>query len=271
MGKKHPSVRRLCKYFSRLTGQEDYRALDSHFQNPHDEKKVFAATTLERLMKQSEKPATLVREHIVSPAISSAETRWLLLIILAIFICYSIVITTQTRSGAEKQLEVWQLNAFEALNASELAVFNALQIAALEIEQTHHWENGRWLEIEELAELYITPFVKNAAWRKQGQIEWSQKIIPGDDRHIALYRGLPQTEDVRGAFLLLMLHDHEKKQGNVSTGPTHAPFEIWLHKNRDQRFPEIITDQALISTGWQEIVALTGEDEVIRMKGTAIP
>ncbi len=53
-------------------------------------------------------------------------------------------------------------------------------------------------------------------------------------------------------------------------GPTHAPYEIWINDKKNQGFPNIITDQALIAAGWKEIVALTGEDEMKRMKGTTI-
>ncbi len=122
----------------------------------------------------------------------------------------------------------------------------------------------------ELEEYLIPPFVKDAAWGKQGKIAWEMKIIPADDRHIAMYKGIPGNDDVGGAFLLLMLHEHKKRQGNVSTGSTHMPFEIWFHTTADQKFPDVITDQALISAGWREIVALTGEDEVSRIKGKTI-
>lgn len=212
-----------------------------------------------------------VHEHTVAPAGGGTETRWLLLFSLVTIACCILVIYLRADTKVEKQLESWQINSFEALNSDELAVFNGLQTAALEIDLIHEMEGGRWPGIAEMEELFIPPFVRSAAWKKQGEIIWTQKVIAAEERHIALYLGTPQKDNIRGVFLLLMLHDHRKKQGNVAVGPQHAPFEIWLHDKTVQQYPQTITDQALISAGWREIIALTGEDEVKRMKGNSIP
>ncbi len=208
-------------------------------------------------------------ETIVTPAKGGTETRWLLIIACCILIVCAIAIFARTGSVDQITMESWQINAFKDLNAKEIGIFNSLLTASIEIEETHDFE-GSWLEVNELAGMYIPPFVKDSAWEKQGKITWEKKILDADQRHIAMYRGIPSTPDIRGAFLLLMLHDHQKKQGNAAKVASHAPFEIWFHKNTRQKFPEIITDQALISAGWNEIVALTGEDEVNRMKGKTI-
>lgn len=208
--------------------------------------------------------------HIVCPAKSSTETRWLLGITLFTLVICATAISMPHSGSKTKQVEAWQLNAFAELNGNEIGVFNGLQTAALEIAETHELEDDHWMDVAELEKLYIPPFVKDAAWHKQGEILWSMKKLNSDKRHIALYKGTPAKDIVRGDILLLMLHDHQKKQGNAASGPTHAPFEIWFHDKTNQKYPEIITDQALISSGWREAVALTGEDEVTRMKGTSI-
>ncbi len=160
-----------------------------------------------------------------------------------------------------------RLDAFNDLNSGETWVFNSLLTAAIEIDQTHDMEDGRWMDIAELEELYIPPFARDAAWKNQGKITWKLAILHADINHIALYRGIPATKDVRGTFLLVMLHEHKKKQGNSPDGPGHAPYEIWLHPDRAKDFPAIITDQALIAAGWSQVVAQSGEDEFKKLKG----
>ncbi len=214
--------------------------------------------------------SAFAKETIVLPAKSGSETRWLLLITALIVTLCATAIYFRTGSNMEKTTETWQINAFSELNRQEIGVFNSLLTAALEIGATHDLDDGYWLNISELEEFLVPPFVKDAAWSKQGKIEWDLRIIPSENRHIAMYKGIPANDDVGGAFLLLMLHEHKKKQGNVPAGPTHAPFEIWFHEKAQQKFPDVITDQALISAGWREVVALTGEDEVTRMKGKTI-
>ncbi len=217
------------------------------------------------------KKTTTTWDTIITPAKGGTETRWLLIVAMCILIVCAIAISARTRDSKETELKSWQINAFEDLNAKEIGVFNSLLTASIEIEQTHDFEDGYWLEVNELEGLYVPPFVKDSAWKKQGQITWEKKILNAGKQHIAMYKGIPSNNDVRGTFLLLMLHDHRKKQGSASKNVPHAPFEIWFHKNTPQKFPETITDQALISSGWNQIIALTGEDEANRMKGKKIP
>lgn len=55
-------------------------------------------------------------------------------------------------------------------------MFNALQTAALEISEPHDLENGHWMKVGELEEMYIPPFVKDAACHQQGEIIWTMNI-----------------------------------------------------------------------------------------------
>jgi len=210
---------------------------------------------------------TATYETIVLPAKGGRETSWLLLVAALIVLCCATVIGMRINTNYKKTIDTWQINAFASLEGAEISIFNALQTAAEEIDETHSMEGTRWMSVEELEALYIPPFAKDAAWRKQGKMEWTMKTIHRDDLHLALYLGHPQEENVPSAFLLLMLHDHKKKQGNMASVPSHAPYEIWINDKNNAGFPRIITDQALIAAGWKEIVALTGDDEMKRMKG----
>lgn len=250
-----------------------------------------------------------IREEIVCPACGRSETRWLFGAAVLIFAVCASVVGIRTSTDTTKQIETWQIDAFNVLRPAELGTFNALRTAALEIEDVHDTEGERWMPITELQEYLVPPFVHDAAWRKSGKLTWEQNIVPAGNRHIALYRGQPQEAGVSGTFLLVMLHEHTKKQGNVPTGnkdiewaeneflkPTalgekpggqsddkavfpsssmrfehshdrHAAFEIWMHRSETKPFPDVVTDQALIAAGWQEVIALSGKDEVRRVKG----
>ena len=147
-----------------------------------------------------------VNERIVQPAKGGTETRWILAFAAFIILCSGTAIGVRTGGNQEKQVESWQINAFETLNGAETGVFTALQTAALEIDETHKYEQS-WMDITELEDLYIAPFAKDTAWHKQGELVWTKTEVPVENRHIALYLGHPQTEAVAGSFLLLMLHD----------------------------------------------------------------
>ncbi|PID76905.1 MAG: hypothetical protein CSB24_04205 [Deltaproteobacteria bacterium] len=204
-----------------------------------------------------------MRQVVVTPAKGISETSWVLSLAFLILALCSVLIFTRGKEAAEEEISPWQINAFAELNASEMGVFNALLTAAIEIEQAH--EEGGWMEVVELEGMFIPPFARDTAWQKQGKIVWEKNIFNAGDKHIAAYKGTPANDAVRGDFLLVMLHDHQKKQGNAAAG--HAPFEIWIHDQAGRKFPQMITDQALIAAGWREIVALTGKDEITKTKG----
>ncbi len=221
-------------------------------------------------MTSEEQVSKVIEETIIAPAKSGSETRWLLFIITTLLVICAATIFMRTGGTKKNELEAYQINAFSEFSAPEMGVFNNLLTAALEIDSTHSHEDGYWMTVNELAAYLVPPFVKDAAWNKQGKIFWEQKLIKAEGHPIALYKGVPTNDDVGGTFLLLMLHKHLKKRGNTSTTAAHIPFEIWFHKTITQKFPDIITDQALIRAGWKEVVALTGEEEVTRTKGKSI-
>jgi len=204
-------------------------------------------------------------EVVVRPSGSGLETRMVLAVaLLTILVCGCVIVLRNTEVTA-KVVTAWQVDAFTALRAEELAVFNALHTAAPEIEIFHEDEDNRWPSVDELAGDSIPPFVQDAAWEKSGGMGWSRSIIFTTDKHIALYVGHPSGTIKMGSFLLVMLHDHVKKEGNA-VGATHAPYEIWMHASSVAEAPLMITDQALIKKGWREVVARKGEDETMRTK-----
>lgn len=202
---------------------------------------------------------------VVRPSGSGTETKLVVLVALLVLVtCGSFIVLRNTTATA-KSIPTWQIDAFKDLRAEELAIFNELHTAAPEIEIFHEDEGSRWPSVDELAADFVPPFVQDAAWEKNGRMGWSRNIISTQDKHIALYVGHPGDASKTGSFMLVMLHDHVKKEGNAS-GATHAPYEVWLHPSPAADIPTMVTDQALINKGWREIVARKGEDEARRTK-----
>jgi hypothetical protein len=165
----------------------------------------------------------------------------------------------------EQARESWRLDAFSDLSPGELAVFNGLRTAALDIQMMHE-EDGLWPTIDALEEAAVPPFNQDVVWHQSGRMVWSRSIIATEARHIALYLGSPLLCDQGRSLLLVMMHDHVRRQGNVP-GRGRAPYEIWLHPACAPDIPDALTDQALITAGWYEVVARTGAIETRHTKG----
>lgn len=201
-------------------------------------------------------------EVVVKPSGSGTETRLVLLAaLLTIAFCGAAIVLRNTTATA-RDVPAWQVDAFKDLRAEELAIFNGLYTAAPEIEMIHE-EMGGWPTVDALAAEYIPPFVEDAAWEKNGAMAWSRVAIASLGKHVVLYVGHPSDSSASGSFMLVMLHDHVKKEGNAGAA-VHAPFEVWLHASPVADPPAVITDQALINKGWREVVARKGEEETRR-------
>lgn len=209
-----------------------------------------------------------VREQIVVSSQTKNETRWVLLLALFTVVCCSFLVGLRNNEEVINPTKSWQIDAFTYFNPQEMGVFTSLQTAAEEIIDVHVISDDEgWPTVDSLEEEYITPFVQDTAWKNQGRITWKASNLGADSRHINIYYGIPKNDDIRGLFLLLLLHDHAKKQGNAAFGATHAPYEIWFNENLDSKEPSSITDQSLIASGWKEVIALSGDDEEKRLKG----
>ena len=214
-------------------------------------------------MKRQSYPGCAI---VVSPSGSSTETKLVFLVMFVTLVICGSSIGIRNLGGRPSNLPVWQVDAFSDLNTRELSVFNELLSAGPEIDAFHEDEGG-WPTVLQLEEEYIPPFVKNNAWKKNGRIFWQREILSNSGSHVAIYKGTPENiGKMSSTFLLIMMHDHAKKQGNAGM-PVHAPHEVWIHSSMDKDFPETVTDQALISSGWKEVVARRGEDEMKRTKG----
>ena len=131
-----------------------------------------------------------VRVEEVRPSGSGTETKLVLLTaLLTVFLCGGAVVL-RTTAATSSAIADWQLDAFKDLRAEELAIFNSLHTAAPEIEMIHE-EMGGWPTVDALAAELIPPFVRDAAWEKNGAMTWARKAMPAQGRHIVLYAGHP--------------------------------------------------------------------------------
>ena len=206
------------------------------------------------------------QRQLVSPSGKRRETAFVLLAAVLVSItCGTLIFINQKRSDVA-ELADFQIRAFFSLNEQELAVFNGLYTAAVEIDEIHN-EDEEWLTVSQLEEDLLPPFTKDASWERSGRFTWSRELRPTGSMDIALYTGHPAQGTTAGSFILLFLHDHKQKQGSARTEPRHAPYEIWYHPSPEKNAPQAATDQGFISAGWKEVLAYSGADEVKRIKG----
>ncbi len=206
--------------------------------------------------------------QIVSPASKGSESFYLFGVTLLIIASCAFLISLETGKEEKRTLQDYQIDAFVDLNSKELAVFNSLRTSALEINSFHE-ESGieaPWPTVEQMQEDALPPFTKDVSWKKSGGYTWARSLRPKGNIDLAAFIGHPKDNHC-GSMLLLFTHEHGKKQGNVLDEPKHPPYEIWYHKAKYQPLPDVLTDQILIAAGWKEIRALSGADEVKRVKG----
>ncbi len=204
----------------------------------------------------------------VSPAGKGSESLYLLLITVVIVATCAVLISVTSGKEQQRVLQGYQIDAFADLNAKELAVFNNLRTSAVEIDDIHREDvnYAAWPAVEQLQQDGLPPFVQDVSWKKSGQYLWKKVARPEGNIDLAVFVGYPQDAEC-GTMLLLFTHEHGKKQGNAHGESQHAPYEIWYHSSSREPLPEVFTDQVFIAAGWKEIRALSGADEVKRVKG----
>ncbi len=206
--------------------------------------------------------------QIVSPAGKGSESIYLLIITAVIIVTCALLISFTAGKGQKRVIQDYEIDAFTDLNSKELAVFNNLRTSAVEIDSIHKEEvtEASWPAVEQLQQDGLPPFVQDISWKKSGQYFWKMVAQPKGNIDLAVFVGYPKDTEC-GTMLLLFTHEHGKKQGNTWSKSQHVPYEIWYHSSSNEPLPEVFTDQVFIAAGWKEIRALSGADEVKRVKG----
>lgn len=183
----------------------------------------------------------------------------------------------------------WQVSSFDGLNAVDQAIHSALLPAAEEIVWANN-ESGTWLSIEDLELSLLPPFYQDNFWKTNGEVHW-QVVMPGANS--TTYAGPPPTEGPKGldpfqspnaiyqgtlgqgtasyygsggkvpgqsAYLVVIGHAHSGVRWvNQAT--------LWIHKDPNAPFPDILKPEGLVSRGWRQIIPYNGASEVERVKG----
>ncbi len=207
--------------------------------------------------------------EVVRTADNRSETLWMLLAVILVLLVCGLVINQRRRVDGMPELTDTQISAFDDFNTMEQGTYNDLLTAVEEIMYAYELSEA-WPVVDVLAESYIPPFVKDAAWQARGSLDWQLRVVetagveppaggesPAEEEEaLCAYWGKSSEPDVSGNFLLLIHSGHEEE----------SP-EIWYTRRSVDAPPEALTDDALIIAGWLEVVPYKGEDELKRLKG----
>ena len=206
--------------------------------------------------------------QIVRPVATRRETGCVLLAMLLVSLGFSLMVVHRTRSEPEARLEAYQLSAFSDLNDAEQGIFSDLYAAAVEIDDMHDSDEV-WPRIAELEEMYLAPFLKDAAWERRGKLGWTVATLARSSLHTAAYIGKTSLPDVSGSFLLLFSHYNEEQE-HEQHDAAHADKElihIWYAAGSAPAIPDDLSVYGLIEKGWKTVIPYKGEEEVRRLKG----
>ncbi len=173
--------------------------------------------------------------QVVRPAGAGHETLYVLLLCMMILLVAGSVVAWHGESKQVSSVGAHQLDARRDLSAAEQGIYADLRVTLDEIRLLR--EDHQALPTPQaLADEGFAPFAQDASAVSRGAHTW-QLLEP------AAYLGLSQTPSVAGSFLL-----------RLNTESPAAP-DIWLNRSTVLAIPTELTDAALISAGWQQIVA----------------
>ena len=172
--------------------------------------------------------------HVVRPAGAGHETLYVLLLCLMILAVAGSVVAWRHESQETSNVSSPQLDARRDLSASEQGIYADLRVTLDEIHLLRQ-EQQTLPTPEALADEGFAPFAQDASSVSRGAHAWQLLDAKA-------YFGQSQAPAVAGSFLMRLTADDE------------AP-DIWLNRAADLKAPTDLTDAALESAGWRQIVA----------------
>jgi hypothetical protein len=172
--------------------------------------------------------------QVVRPAGAGHETLYVLLLCLIILAVAGSVVAWRSESQEVSNVNSHQLDARRDLSASEQGIYADLRVTLDEIHLLRQ-EQQTLPTPEILADEGFAPFAQDASSVSRGGHAW--QLL--DAR---AYFGQSQVASVAGSFLMRL------------TAEDDAP-DIWLNRATDLKPPADLSDAALESAGWQQIVA----------------
>jgi hypothetical protein len=205
----------------------------------------------------------------VEPANARLESALIAAVATAVALAAAAAALVGAGDDTVEPLFDWQVSAFYDLNTADQAVYNALLVAAEELWYIHGdmlyfgseaQKASPWPSVAELDEFHLMPpFVRDMAWRQQGEVEW-QLVASFSFEGSAVYFGAGGGLEDQSAYLLALSHVHK------GAGFADAA-RVWLHNDPNVAPPDTVTRDSLIVNGWREVVPYSGAMEVERLRG----
>jgi hypothetical protein len=172
--------------------------------------------------------------QVVRPAGAGHETLYVLLLCLMILAVAGSVVLWREESHEVSRVNSYQLDARRDLSAAEQGIYADLRVTLDEIHLLRQ-EQQTLPTPEALADEGFAPFARDASSVSRGSHAW--QLL-----NAKAYFGQSQTPTVAGSFLMRL------------TATDDAP-DIWLNRAGTLTAPAELSDSALESAGWQQIVA----------------
>lgn len=173
--------------------------------------------------------------QVVCPAGAGHETLYILLLCLVILAVAGTVVLWRGETHEVSSVSSHQLDARRDLSAAEQGIYADLRVTLDEIHLLRQ-EQQTLPTPEALAEEGFAPFAQDASAVSRGGHAWHLLETKA-------YFGQSQKPTVAGSFLL-----------HMSATDDAAP-DIWLNRDNRLTAPADLSDAALESAGWQQIVA----------------
>ena len=230
--------------------------------------------------------------QIIRPSSGRLESVVLFLITFVLVASTAGYILLKPKQEGPPPLLSWQVSSFDGLSEVDQAIHSALLPAADEIIWANN-DTGRWPSIAELQDTLLPPFYEDNFWQVNGEVQW-QVIMPGANKTgeaapppppkinnglasfvapnavyqgtlgqgTASYYGSGGKAPGQSAYLIVIGHAHSGVYWiNQAT--------LWIHKDPNAPFPDILKPEGLVARGWRQIIPYNGASEVERVKGTS--
>lgn len=170
----------------------------------------------------------------IRPAGAGHETLYVLLLCLLILAVAATVVAWRGETETVSSVNSHQLDARRDLSASEQGIYADLRVTLDEIHLLRQEQNSLPTP-DALADEGFAPFAQDVSAVSRGGHAW--QLL--DAR---AYFGQSQTPAVAGSFLMRL------------TDGDDAP-DVWLNRTQALAVPTDLSDAALESAGWQQVVA----------------
>jgi hypothetical protein len=208
-----------------------------------------------------------VETVIIQPKRQKFEILFMLISIVAIVgVASGLIAISKIQKEESVKLKSYQIDAFLDLEGNDQGIFTDLHAAVRVIEALHIEYGERWPTVSELSVTEkLSPFVEDLVWKERGKHKWTLFNQDQGNVHRAIYVGKSFDENAAGNFLILSEHFHTIDGSYYKGVNKEFPFSIWYSKKWELPNSSNISDGTLIPSGWKEIIARTGYDELKRL------